>query len=151
MYFLFDNTPEAIICSGDGRCEGWHGSCVLFLPPSGVWSTMSDWRERECGGKVLRWQSINLLQYERWVILVSSQKLPKRSIHISVWDVGCSCGAIWSWQHTCHSTGRGEDGQPHLFLCLLWVRMCSESSQCYQKLHELSLNKYWCICWYRIF
>lgn len=48
---------------------------VLFLPPSGVWSTMSDWRERECGRKVQGWQSINLLQYERWVILVSSQKL----------------------------------------------------------------------------
>lgn len=79
-----------------------------FLPPSGVWSTMSIWRERERGPKVLMWQSINLLPYERWVVLVSSQKLPRRSIHITVWDICHICEVICSWLPTSHSTGRGK-------------------------------------------
>lgn len=50
------------------------------------------WTIEESGnrGKVLGWQSINLLQYERWVILVSSPNLPRRSIHITVPDIYCS-------------------------------------------------------------
>lgn len=79
-----------------------------FLPPSGLWSTMSIWREREHGQKVLRWQSINLLLYERWVVLVSPQKLSRRSIHITVSDICHSCEVICSWLPTSHSAGRGK-------------------------------------------
>lgn len=71
---------------------------VLFLLPSGVWSAISNIRERKCGGKGLRWRSINFLQYEIWVTLVSSPEPPRISIHITVWDTCWSCEMICSWR-----------------------------------------------------
>lgn len=72
---------------------------VLFLPPAGVWSTMSNSSKRWMWGKSAEVTIYKLsFQYEIWVTLVSSQKLPRRSIHITVWDVYRHCEGIGSWQ-----------------------------------------------------